>query len=193
MVKAGQEYPMHSPGLGGLSRRRGKKPIIAAVNGICVGGGFEIITNCDMVIAAQNAVFGLPEVKRGVAAVAGCLPRLTRIVGKQRAVEIALTGRNISAKELHAWGLVNRVVGGGEGAVVREAINIAKRICENSPDSILVSKEGINLGWEKASVEDGSSELIERWYRKLMATHNFVEGIQAFVEKRKPRWGVSKL
>ncbi|GME51793.1 hypothetical protein GTA08_BOTSDO10422 [Neofusicoccum parvum] len=190
---SGQVSPMDAPGLAGLPRRRGRKPVIAAVNGICMGGGFEMTVNCDLVVAARKAVFALPEVKRGIAAVAGSLPRLTRIIGKQRAVEMALTGRNVTAQELHCWGLVNRVTGDGEGEVVRAAVELAEEICRNSPDGVMVSKEGINLGWEKASVEDGSALLIEGWYGKLMAGANFKEGIRAFAEKREPQWVPSKL
>lgn len=191
--ESGQVSPMDAPGLAGLPRRRGRKPIIAAVNGICMGGGCEMVVNCDMVFAARKAVFALPEVKRGIAAVAGSLPRLTRIIGKQRAVEMALTGRNVSAEELYNWGLVNRVVGDEEGDVKQAAIEAAKEICKNSPDGVLVSKEGINLGWEKSDVEDGSSILIENWYGRLRAGDNFREGIKAFAEKRDPQWVPSKL
>lgn len=181
---------MDAPGLAGLPRRRGKKPVIAAVNGICMGGGFEMIVNCDLVIAARSAVFALPEVKRGIAAVAGSLPRLARIIGRQRAMELALTGRTVTAGQLEVWGLINRVV---ETEPVAAAVELAKEICGNSPDGVIVSKEGIELGWEKASVEDGSSLLIEGWYGRLMAGQNFKEGIRAFAEKRAPQWLPAKL
>lgn len=188
--ESGQVSPMDAPGLAGLPRRRGKKPVIAAVNGICMGGGFEMIVNCDLVIAARSAVFALPEVKRGIAAVAGSLPRLARIIGRQRAMELALTGRTVTAGQLEVWGLINRVV---ETEPVAAAVELAKEICGNSPDGVIVSKEGIELGWEKASVEDGSSLLIEGWYGRLMAGQNFKEGIRAFAEKRAPQWLPAKL
>lgn len=95
---------MRASGFAGLSRRTGRKPVIAAVNGICFGGGCEAIINCDMVLASRNAQFSLPEVKIGVVAQAGALPRLIRTVGRQRAMEMALTGRAITAEEAKEWG-----------------------------------------------------------------------------------------
>ncbi|KAA6414832.1 MAG: enoyl- hydratase [Lasallia pustulata] len=129
--------PLPPSGFGGLSRRAGKKPIIAAINGLCLGGGCEISINADMVLASAAATFGLPEVKRGVVALAGALPRLVRTVGRQRAMEMALTGRTLSAHEAREWGLVNRVVGEGE-SVVAEAVRWAEVVGGNSPDSVVV-------------------------------------------------------
>lgn len=184
-------------GFCGLSRRSGKKPVIAAVNGICFGGGCEMIINCDMVVASEKAVFGLPEVKRGVVATAGALPRLTRIIGRPRAMEMALTGRPVSAQEAAAWGLINKVVGsGGEGAsseVVAEAMRLAEMIVDNSPDSVIVTREGIKMGWEGISVEDGTRKLEQEWFRRMDQGENMKEGVKAFVEKRKPEWVASKL
>ena len=98
-------------GFGGLSRRVGKKPIIGAINGLAYGGGMEMVVNLDLVVAdAARATFALPEVKRGVVAAAGALPRLIRTVGRQRAMEMALTGRTVGATEAKEWGLVNCVV-----------------------------------------------------------------------------------
>lgn len=188
---------MPTSGFGGLSRRMGKKPIIAAVNGICFGGGCEIIINTDMVIASEKAQFALPEVKRGVIASAGALTRLVRTVGKQRAMELALTGRTLDAGEAEKWGLVNKIVGSaGEGAdseVVKEAIKWAETISENSPDSVIVSREGIKLGWEGVGAEEGTRQLVENWYVKMDKGDNMKEGVKAFVEKRKPKWAPSKL
>ncbi|PYH49894.1 enoyl-CoA hydratase/isomerase family protein [Aspergillus saccharolyticus JOP 1030-1] len=188
----GIENKMTAPGLAGLPRRRGSKPILAAVNGFCLGGGFEMITNCDIVIASRNATFGLPEVQRGIAAVAGSLPRLVRVLGRQRAAQVALTGRPFSAAQMERWGLVNEVVDTAEGAVAR-AVEIAVEIASNSPDSIRVTLEGLHLGWEVASVEEGSERLVEEWYGRLIAGENFQEGVRAFAEKRSPVWKASKL
>ncbi|KAL4938518.1 hypothetical protein BDV06DRAFT_215041 [Aspergillus oleicola] len=182
---------MEAPGLAGLPRRRSVKPVIAAVNGYCLGGGFEMATNCDIVIASEKASFGLPEVQRGIAAVAGALPRLVRLVGKQRAAEIALTGVPFPASQLERWGLVNRVV--EHGKLVDSAVETAKAIAKNSPDSLRVTLEGLHYGWEMAGVEEGSSTLVDEWYPKLMAGENFHEGVRAFVEKRPPRWRASNL
>jgi enoyl-CoA hydratase/carnithine racemase len=177
--------------MAGLPRRRSTKPIIAAVNGYCLGGGFEMAVNCDIVIASEKAAFGLPEVQRGVAAVAGALPRLVRLLGKQRAAEIALTGLLFPAAQLERWGLVNRVV--EHGRLLESAVDTARAIASGSPDSVRVTLEGLHYGWEMASVEEGTEKVITEWYPRLMAGENFHEGVRAFVEKRKPVWKASKL
>jgi enoyl-CoA hydratase/carnithine racemase len=150
----GKDRKMPPSGFGGLSRRRGKKPVICAVNGVAFGGGCEMIINADLVIADKSAKFALPEVKIGVLALAGALTRLVRTVGKQRAMEMALTGRTLSAEEAREWGLVNRVVGDGE--CVKEASKMAEMIVGNSPDSVIVSRQGIMMGWEGVSAEEGT-------------------------------------
>ena len=183
---------MGPSGFAGLSRRRGLKPIIAAVNGLAYGGGCEMIVNCDIVLASHNAAFALPEAKRGVIALAGALPRITRIIGRMRAMEMALTGRTVPAAEAKEWGLCNAVCGMEEN-VVDVAIKWAEEICANSPDSVIVSKEGIELGWEGIGVEEGSQRLIDGMFKRMEAGENMKEGIKAFVEKRKPRWAASRL
>jgi enoyl-CoA hydratase/carnithine racemase len=192
--------PMAASGFAGLSRRMGKKPVIAAVNGIAFGGGMEAVTNTDIVVAAKSAKFGLPEVKRGVVAIAGALPRIVRTVGRQRAMEMALTGRPLTADEGREWGFVNYVTEDypvdkpvEERPVVKKAIELAKEICENSPDSVIISRAGIIQGWEDGSAEHGSQNIIEVWSRRLNEGDNIKEGVLAFVEKRQPRWRDSKL
>ncbi|KAK3171213.1 hypothetical protein OEA41_003297 [Lepraria neglecta] len=184
--------PLSPSGFGGLSRRRGRKPVIAAVNGLAHGGGCEMIINCDIVLASPSAVFALPEAKRGLVALAGALPRLTRIVGRMRAMEMALTGRNVPAQEAKEWGLCNAVCTDGE-SVADVAVKWAEEICANSPDSIVVSKEGIELGWEGISAEEGSQRLVDGLFNKMLGGENMKEGVRAFVEKRRPKWGNSKL
>ena len=93
-----------------LSNRRGKKPIIAAINGMALGGGFEMVVNCHLVIASETATFGLVEINRGLAAFAGAMPRLIRIIGLQRASELCLTGKIIDSATAKDWGLVNQIV-----------------------------------------------------------------------------------
>jgi enoyl-CoA hydratase/carnithine racemase len=186
-----EQQTMPSTGFGALSRRGGKKPIICAVNGICFGGGCEMIINADMVVASSEAVFGLPEVTIGVVALAGALTRLVRSVGRPRAMEMALTGRRLGAEEAREWGLVNRVV--AKGKVVEEAVNLAKLIAANSPDSVIVSREGIKMGWEGVGAEEGTRLISENWYTRMYNGENMKEGVSSFVEKRKPVWVGSKL
>lgn len=181
-----------SAGFAGLSNRGGKKPVIAAVNGLCLGGGMETALNCDMIIASADAVFGLPEVKRGVIALAGALPRLVRTVGKQRASEMALLGRHYDAQTMYAWGVVNRVVEKGR-PVLDEALAWAAEVAGNSPDSVLATREGLRLGWEPLGPEV-ATEVVERGvYGRMEGAENMVEGVMSFVEKRKPLWRDSKL
>ena len=200
MNKNGVVNDMAAPGLAGLPRRSGKKPIIAAVNGICMGGGFEMVANCDIVVASSKAVFSLPEVKRGIVPVAGCLPRLARTLGLQRTMYLALTGRNVTAQTLHEWGLVSQVVDSGSGSdsdsadqVAQAALEIAQDMCRNSPDALIVGRTGVRMSWESGSVEEATSALNHEWYPRLVEGANFAEGIQAFVEKRPSTWVNSKL
>jgi enoyl-CoA hydratase/carnithine racemase len=192
MNKAGVINDMAAPGLAGLPRRDGKKPIIAAVNGICMGGGFEMIANCDLVIASSAAIFSLPEVKRGIVPVAGCLPRLTRTLGLQRTMDLVLTGRNVSAKTLFEWGLVTKLVDSATD-VASVAVQVAQDRCNNSPDALIVGRLGVRMSWESGSVESAVSTLADEWYPRLIHGANFAEGIQAFVEKRSPSWTSPKL
>src|SRR3569833_415392 len=192
MNKTGVVNDMAAPGLAGLPRRRVKKPIIAAVNGSCLGGGLEMVANCDLVIASSSAVFPLPEVKRGIVPVAGCLPRLARSIGLQRATDLVLTGWTVGAQTLCDWGLVSRVVGDDDD-VGRVAVEVAQAMCQNSPDALIVGRLGLRMSWEEGSVEAAVSALADDWYPRLVAGPNFSEGIEAFVEKRAPRWVDSKL
>ena len=174
-----------------LSRRLGKKPVIAAVNGIAMGGGTEFAVNCDLVIAADTATFGLPEVKRGVAPFAGALPRLIRTVGLQRASEFALTGRTLTAQEAEKWGLVNKIV--PQARVVEEAVKYATMIAENSPDSVICTRSMLRQGWETASVDRAAEVSLEGPWAVLQKGENIREGLAAFSEKRKPNWKASRL
>lgn len=174
-----------------LSRRKGKKPIIAAVNGIAMGGGCEFIVNCDIVLAAEEATFGLPEVRRGVAAIGGALPRLIRSIGLQRASEFALTGRTVGAAEMCCWGIVNKVV--PQDALINEAVQLAEAIAKNSPDSIICTRAGLRQGWETAAVEGAVDVTMQNEFEELQKGENIKEGLKAFAEKREPRWKGSRL
>ncbi|KAF3062173.1 Carnitinyl-CoA dehydratase [Daldinia childiae] len=180
-------------GFGGMSNRGGLKPIIGAVNGICFGGGMEMAINCDLIVAAASASFSLPEVTIGVIALAGALPRLARSVGRQRAAEMALSGKKYGAKEMLAWGLVNEVVEGDSKAVLEKALEWAQRIAGNSPDAVIVSREGLKLGWEGVGPEQGTDILVKGWFGRIEKGDNAIEGVKSFVERRKPVWKDSKL
>ncbi|KAF5021747.1 hypothetical protein F66182_6197 [Fusarium sp. NRRL 66182] len=178
-------------GFGGLSNRKGKKPVIAAVNGLCLGGGLEMVLNLDLVIASETAKFGLPEVKRGVVAIAGALPRLIRTVGRQRASEIALLGRMYTAQQFLDWGVVNKVVKLDD--LVQEALRWAVELSDNSPDSVIVSREGLLGGWEAEGPKDSTNRVDQGMYQRMEGGENMKEGVLSFVEKRKAVWKNSKL
>ncbi|EXJ93635.1 hypothetical protein A1O1_02027 [Capronia coronata CBS 617.96] len=184
---------MHpSSGFGGISRRVGKKPIIAAVNGFALGGGFEIVLNCDMTVASPTATFGLPESLRGIYAGAGGLPRLVRNIGLPLASEISMAGRTLSASEALRLNLINHV-SKSQDSCVAEAVELAKRVAEISPDAIIVTRAALRVTWETASVERGYQLVDERFRKGLMGGENAREGLAAFAEKRKPVWKASKL
>ncbi|CZR65195.1 related to enoyl-CoA hydratase/carnithine racemase [Phialocephala subalpina] len=174
-----------------LSRRLGKKPVIAAVNGLAMGAGTEFAINCDLVVAADTAYFGLPEVKVGLSPIGGALPRIIRSMGLQRASELALTGRTVTAKEGHEWGFVNKVV--PRDQVVSEAVRYAEMIAANSPDGIICTRAGLREGWETASVERAVEITLEREFAELEKGENILEGLKAFNEKRKPQWKAPRL
>jgi enoyl-CoA hydratase/carnithine racemase len=144
-----------------LSGRLGK-PVIAAVNGLAMGGGTEFVVNYDLVTAANSAYFGLPEVKRGLTPIRGALPRLIRTIGLQRSSEFALTGRNITAQETFTWGLVNKAVPQAE--VVNEAVRYAAMIAVNNPDAVVCTWASLRQGSKTAAVE----QAVEiRWSESL--------------------------
>ena len=183
--------PGDVPGAIPLSNRAGKKPIIAAVNGLALGGGCETVINCDLVVAADTATFGLVEVKRGVAPYAGALPRLIRTVGLQRASEMALTGKYYTAQQMMDWGIVNKIV--AQEDVVKEAVEYAKLIAENSPDSIICTRAGLRQGWETASAVEATGITGRTEWAELQKGENILEGLKAFKERRKPNWRPSRL
>ncbi|KAL2395836.1 Mevalonyl-coenzyme A hydratase sidH [Exophiala dermatitidis] len=179
-------------GFGGVSRRVGKKPIIAAVNGFALGGGFEIVLNCDMTVASPTATFGLPETLRGIYAGAGGLPRLVRNVGLPLASEISMSGRTLSASEALQYQLINKISKSRESCV-DEAVELAKKVADISPDAIIVTRAALRETWETASVERAYQLVEERYKKALVEGENSREGLAAFAQKRKPVWVPSKL
>jgi len=183
----------HPPsGFLGISRRTGKKPIVAAVNGFALGGGFETCLNCDMVISSPTASFGLPEVTVGLYAAAGGLPRIVRNCGLQVASEIALTGRRLSAKEALDLRLVNKI-SKTPGSVVEESLEVAKKIASLSPDGIIVTRHGLREAWETGSVERAAQRTADRYEQVLMTSPNMKIGLDAFAAKKQPQWVPSKI
>ncbi|GAB7354599.1 hypothetical protein MBLNU459_g5040t1 [Dothideomycetes sp. NU459] len=179
-------------GFAGLSQRTGRKPVIAAVNGLALGGGFEICLNCDMVVASPNAAFALPEALRGVYAGAGGLARLTRACGLHLASELILTGKQITVQEAKRLSLVNRISESRE-SLLQEAVELALEICECSPDSVIVSRAGIRETWENASVERAGQVTADRYSDRLLGSPNLKIGLAAFAKKQKPVWISSNL
>ncbi|MFO1013516.1 MAG: enoyl-CoA hydratase-related protein [Caulobacteraceae bacterium] len=175
-------------GFAGLTSRFDlSKPLIAAVNGVAMGGGFEIALACDLIIASENAVFALPEPKVGLAALAGGLHRLPRQIGLKRAMGMILTARRVSAKEGAELGFVNEVVAPGE--LMAAAKRWAGLIAECSPMSIKASKAAVLKGLDEPTLEaaiTGQNRYPD--VAALFRSADFVEGPKAFAEKRAPQW-----
>src|SRR5579864_2873761 len=184
---AGGERGWNLSGFGGLTQRfHCDKPIIAAVNGVAMGGGFEIALACDLIIAAENAIFALPEPRVGLAALAGGLQRLPRQIGLKRAMGMILTGRHVSAREGFELGFVNEVVAPGE--LMAAARRWADLIAECSPMSIRASKQAVMKGLDEPSVEaalNGQNKYDA--VAALYTSEDFIEGPKAFAERRPPQ------
>ena len=163
---------------------RARKPIVAAVAGFALGGGCELAMHCDVVIAADNAKFGQPEIKLGVIPGIGGTQRLTRAVGKAKAMDLILTGRMMDASEAERSGLVARVVPAAN--LMDEAMKVAETIAGMSLPSVLAAKEAVNRAFETPLAEGVLFE--RRVFHSLFATEDQKEGMRAFVEKRKPEW-----
>jgi len=164
--------------------KRIRKPLIAAVRGYALGGGCELAMTCDMIVAGEDAQFGQPEIKLGVMPGAGGTQRLTRAIGKAKAMELVLTGRNLGAREAEAHGLVTSVVPSEE--TVPAALELAARIAAMAPIAVLAAKAAVNRA-EELSLEAGL-EFERRNFYLLFATEDQREGMAAFSEKRKPQW-----
>ena len=173
-------------GFGGLTSRFDMtKPVIAAVNGVAMGGGFEIALACDLIIASENAKFALPEPKVGLAALAGGLNRLPRQIGPKRALGMILTGRHVSPKEGKELGFVNDVV--SHDALMNAAMDWAKQICACAPLSIRASKDVVYKSLDSASLQDAMEGKYDS-VKAMVKSEDFIEGPKAFAEKRAPNW-----
>jgi enoyl-CoA hydratase/carnithine racemase len=173
-------------GFGGLtSRFDNPKPVIAAVNGVAMGGGFEIALAADIIVASENAVFALPEPRVGMAALAGGMHRLPRQIPLKQAMGMLLTGRRVPAEEGLRLGFVNEVVPQAE--LMTAARRWAGQILECAPLSVRASKEAALAGLDKASLEEAMTSSYEG-LRTMVKSEDFVEGPKAFAEKRPPDW-----
>ena len=180
----GERIELPGRGLGGIIETPPKKPVIAAVEGFALAGGFEITLACDLIVAADNAQFGLPEVKRGLMAGSGGLLRLPQRIPRQIAMQYALTGDMMSAAQARQWGLVNLLTLPGEA--LGEAKTLAHKIAANAPLAVSVSKQVVSdsLHWPAD----------ERWQRQnallefIIHSNDAKEGATAFSEKRPPLW-----
>ncbi|WP_436771543.1 crotonase/enoyl-CoA hydratase family protein [Yinghuangia sp. YIM S09857] len=181
---AGENALHRERGFAGIASRPPRKPVIAAVEGYALAGGCEIALACDMVVAAEDAAFGIPEVKRGLVAGAGGLMRLPRRIPYQIAMELALTGDPLTAAEAHRLGLVNRLTAPG-GALVA-ARELAARIAVNAPLAVAATKEVVvaSADWSADEAFARQQEIIGPVFRSSDAR----EGAIAFAEKRPPVW-----
>lgn len=183
---AGNAVTVPPTGFGGLTSRYDLfKPVIAAVNGIAMGGGFEIALACDLILASENAVFALPEPRVGLAALAGGIHRLPRQIGLKHAMGMLLTGRRVSASEGQALGFVNAVVPHGE--LMAAARGWAEQILACAPLSVRGTKQAALQGLSHASLADAMAGSYEQ-LRAMVKSEDFKEGPRAFAEKRPPRW-----
>ncbi len=161
-----------------------KTPMIAAVSGYALGGGCELALACDMIVAAEGATFGQPEINLGIIPGGGGTQRLARVLGKQRAMEYVLTGRRFGAAEAEAAGLVNKVV--AEGHWLEEAMALAAAVAKQPPIAARLAKQAVLVAEETALSPGLENE--RRLYELAMATEDRVEGMTAFLEKREPRF-----
>ena len=171
-------------GFAGITRRAAEKPLIAAIEGFAVAGGFEIALSCDLIVAARDARIGIPEAKRGLVAAAGALIRLPKRIPYHVAMELALTGDPISAERAHELGIVNRVT--EPGGAVDAALELAGQIARNGPLALAASKKIVAsaLDWDEAEAWQKQGELTG----PVFASEDAREGAVAFAEKRDPVW-----
>lgn len=184
-AEGGERVPMPRGFAGLTSRFDLTKPVIAAVNGVAMGGGFEIALACDLIIASDKARFALPEPKVGLAALAGGLNRLPRQIGAKRALGMILTGRHVGAEEGKELGFVNDVV--PHDQLMEATWGWVEQILACAPLSIRASKDVVYQSLSMGSLEDSMAEKYES-VKAMVSSEDFVEGPKAFAEKRAPNW-----
>ncbi|ULR56350.1 crotonase/enoyl-CoA hydratase family protein [Streptomyces deccanensis] len=180
----GESPEVKGRGFGGLTEAEPTKPLIAAVEGFAMGGGFELALACDLIVAAEDARFGLPEVKRGLIAAGGGVIRLPKRIPHHLAMELLLTGEPVDGRRAGELGLVNRVV--GKGQAVAEALRLAEQLATNAPLALAAVKRVVRAA---DGVPDAEAFAFQRGEMKtLMASDDVREGMTAFAERRSPRW-----
>ncbi len=184
-AEGGERVPMPRGFAGLTSRFDLTKPVIAAVNGVAMGGGFEIALACDLIIASDKATFALPEPKVGLAALAGGLNRLPRQIGAKRALGMILTGRHVTAAEGKELGFVNDVV--PHDQLLEATQGWVDQITACAPLSIRASKDVVYQSLSMGSLEESMSAQYDS-VRAMLKSEDFVEGPKAFAEKRAPNW-----
>ena len=180
----GERPSVPGRGFAGLAERPPAKPLVAAVEGHAIAGGFEIVLACDLVVAAENAVFGLPEVKRGLLAGGGGLLRLPHRIPHQIAMEWILTGDLYPATAAHAYGLVNRLTAPGEARAT--AVDLARAIARNGPLAVRASKQIVEQSRDWSNAERFTRQ--QEIYEPVRSSEDAREGALAFKEKRAPVW-----
>jgi len=176
--------PTERGGVYGIVGRNRAKPLIAAVEGFALGGGFEVVMACDLVVAASNARFALPEVKRGLVASSGALFRASRVLPLNVAKYLLATGAEMSPEDGHRLGMVNQVCAPGEA--LNESLALAGSICENSPVAVQAALQAVD---QVVAVDDDRAWQITNEFRRLVGeSEDSKEGVAAFFEKRAPNW-----
>ncbi|GFE82065.1 enoyl-CoA hydratase [Steroidobacter agaridevorans] len=171
-------------GFAGFVNYSREKPWIAAVEGFALGGGFEIVLTCDMVVAAETATFGLPETSRGLMAAAGGVYRLPRLLPRNIAIELIATGKVLSATQAHAHGLVNRVASAGSALDV--AVELAQAVAKCAPVAV---RESLKVARVAADMSDAELRVVMRQaFERNASAEDYREGPRAFLEKRAPQW-----
>jgi enoyl-CoA hydratase len=180
----GERPVLPGRGFAGLVERPPRKPLIAAVEGYALAGGFEIVLACDLIVASRTAVFGLPEVRRGLTAAAGGLFRLPRRIPYHLAMELVLTGRHWPAEEAAAAGLVNRLV--DEGKALDHAVGLAAEVAANAPMALAASKQVVveSAAWPADEAFQRQHDIVD----PVRRSEDAQEGARAFAEKRSPVW-----
>jgi len=180
----GEVTRIEGRGILGIAQTPPKKPMIAAVEGYALAGGFEAVLACDLLVAGQSAQFGIPEVKRGLAAMAGGLMRLPRRIPEQIAMEAALTGDMLGAERLYHFGLVNKLV--DDGCALEAATELARKIIANAPLAVAASKRVIveSRDWPIDQMFERQAEITGH----ILGSQDAREGAKAFAEKRPPNW-----